>query len=65
MIGGEGIAIEEIAGGGGGTVVYNPVSKISSEGVIASPPLVDLRVAILSDDGDFILSDDGDAILEE
>jgi hypothetical protein len=36
MIGGEAIAFEEIAGGGDGMVIYNPVSKISAEA--CSPP---------------------------
>jgi hypothetical protein len=63
MIGGEAIAFEEIAAAGDGMVVYNPVSKISAEGVLASPPLVDLSLAILWDDGDAILWDDGSAIL--
>lgn len=65
MIGGDGIAMEEIAGGGGGTVVLNPVSKISAQSVAVSPPLVNLSLAILWDDGDAILWDDGDAILWE
>lgn len=65
MIAGDGIAIEEIAGDGSGTTVYLPVSKISAQAVIASPPLVDLRIAILWEDGDAILWEDGDAILWE
>ena len=52
-------------GEAGGTVVYLPVSQISASGVLSSPPLVDLRLAILSDDGDAILWDDGEAILWE
>ena len=64
MIGGEGIAIEEI-GGSEETTVYNPVSRIQTTAVLASPPLVDLRLGILSDDLDAILWDDGDAILWE
>jgi hypothetical protein len=62
MIAGDGIAVEGVALEGG-TVVYNLVSKISAEGVLASPPLVDLSLAILWDDGDAILWDDGSAIL--
>jgi hypothetical protein len=64
MIAGDMIAVEGIALEGG-AVVYSLVSKISAEGVLASPPLVDLSLAILWDDGDAILWDDGSAILWE
>lgn len=63
MIGGDGIAIEGFDLGG--EVIYSPVSKISAEGVIVSPPLVDLSLAILWEDGDTILWEDGSAILWE
>lgn len=63
MIGAEAIAVEEIGGDGSGTTVYLPVSRISAEGVAVSPPLVDLRLAILWDDGSAMLWDDGTAIL--
>jgi hypothetical protein len=64
MIGGDGIAIEAIADDLE-MVIYLPVSKISAEGVLVSPPLVDLRLAILWDDEDAILWEDGSAILWE
>ena len=64
MIGDEAIAVDGF-GIDGGTVVYLPVSQISAEGVLSSPPLADLRLAVLWDDGDAILWDDGTAILWE
>jgi hypothetical protein len=46
-------------------IVYNLVSKISASAVLASPPLVDLSLALLWDDGDAVLWDSGDAVLWE
>jgi predicted amidohydrolase len=62
MIAFDGIAIDAIDMDAE-TVILRPVSRISAEGVLVSPPLVDLSLAILWDDGDAILWDDGEAIL--
>lgn len=60
-------AIAEVPFGADDSTAYiRPVSRLAPPGVFSKPSVVvDLRLAILSDDLEAILSDDGDAILME